>query len=92
MSEPTIEQLLESALRLHRAAALADGQRIYRQILARSPDHDQALHLLGVALLQTGDPHAAVELLRQAIGINPSIALYQTRAVTSRGAKSSTTT
>jgi tetratricopeptide (TPR) repeat protein len=41
---------------------------LYRQVLARVPDHAEALYLLGTALLQLGQPEQAVDHLERAAG------------------------
>jgi tetratricopeptide (TPR) repeat protein len=76
MAEPSIEQLLQSAVKHHRAGRLAEAEGIYRRILARHPKHDGALHLLGVIARETGHHDMAVKLIRRAIGINPAVAGY----------------
>ena len=50
----TIDQAMQIALEHHRAGRLAEAEAIYRQVLARCPDHADALHLLGVLAGQTG--------------------------------------
>jgi len=72
----TLQQQLESAVLHHRAGRLAEAERIYRQVLAQQPDHADALHLLGVLAGQTGRSDLAVELLRRAITICSTNALY----------------
>ncbi len=72
----TIDQALQIALEHHQAGRLADAEGIYRQILTQSPDHAEALHLLGVLAAQVGRTEAAIELIGRAIAINPTIAEY----------------
>ncbi|HKA46355.1 MAG TPA: tetratricopeptide repeat protein [Burkholderiales bacterium] len=56
---------------LHEAGRLAEAERIYREILGRAPAHFDALHLLGVIQYQKEEYESAVELIGQAIGIDP---------------------
>ena len=42
-----------TALEQHRAGRLVEAESGYREILARSPSHSDAMHLLGVIALQT---------------------------------------
>src|SRR5689334_19304818 len=59
----------------HQAGRLAEAEAHYRQILAAIPDHDGALHLLGVIAYQRGRPEIAVQLIETAIerkGSDPS--------------------
>jgi predicted O-linked N-acetylglucosamine transferase (SPINDLY family) len=72
----TIDQALRNALGHHQAGRLAEAEGIYRQILTQSPDHAEALHLLGVLAVQVGRADAAIELIGRAIAINPTIAEY----------------
>jgi predicted TPR repeat methyltransferase len=41
-------------------------------VLQRQPHHFDALHLLGVAARQRGDPHGAIEFISQAIAVDPA--------------------
>jgi len=72
----TLEQQIESGFSHHQAGRLAEAERIYRQVLARQPDHADALHLLGVAAGQTNRLDEAVNLIRQAIAIGSTNARY----------------
>jgi protein O-GlcNAc transferase len=65
---------IQIAMRCHQAGRLLEAENIYRQILARQPDHVDALHLLGTLAIQTGRPDEAVELIRLAIRLNPDFA------------------
>jgi cytochrome c-type biogenesis protein CcmH/NrfG len=59
-------------LQHHQAGRLRQAEEAYRQILARQPNHADAIHNLGVISLQSGRNDAAVQLIRQAIAINPN--------------------
>jgi predicted O-linked N-acetylglucosamine transferase (SPINDLY family) len=76
MTEIAIEQAMGIALEHHRAGRLAEAEPIYRQVLARCPDHGEALHSLGVLAGQAGRNDAAIELIERAIRIAPRIAAY----------------
>lgn len=58
---------LNEALTHHRAGDLARAAQLYRQLLSHDPDHADALHLLGVVALQSGDPASAITHIREAI-------------------------
>jgi tetratricopeptide (TPR) repeat protein len=73
---PTIQDELSAALRDHQNGRLEQAARIYQGILARQPDHADALHLLGVIALQQGNPSRAVELIGRAIAVHPSAAAF----------------
>ncbi len=63
-------ELLSAALQDHRAGRIADAMARYRQILEQEPDQVDALSLLGSALLQTGQPAAAVASIERAIALS----------------------
>ncbi|MCW2242832.1 tetratricopeptide repeat protein [Azospirillum canadense] len=63
----TIEQTLTVATEHHRAGRTAEAERLYREVLASSPGHPDALHLLGVIALQGGRPAEAADLIGQAV-------------------------
>ena len=69
-------QMLTEAIQLHQAGNLVNAEHLYRQILTANPQHSDALHLLGVIAYQCGQNAAAVQLIRSAIEINESIAVY----------------
>jgi predicted O-linked N-acetylglucosamine transferase (SPINDLY family) len=72
----TLDQALQIALTHHQAGRLAEAGALYRQILARAPDHPDALHLLGVLACQSGHPDEAAGLIGRAIAVRPSVAEY----------------
>jgi predicted O-linked N-acetylglucosamine transferase (SPINDLY family) len=60
-------------LALHQQGRVMEAGRIYHEVLARQPDHFDALHLLGLVAAQTGQPERAVELIGRAIALNPNV-------------------
>lgn len=79
----TSQQLFELAMQHHRAGRLAEAEPLYRQLLAMHPREPDVLHLLGVLAGDAGDQQAAVNLIRQAIAINPSAANYHSNIANS---------
>lgn len=73
----TIEQTLAVATEHHRAGRTAEAERLYREVLAASPGHPDALHLLGVVALQDGRAADAVDLIGQAAAGDPTSPLFQ---------------
>jgi len=65
-----IEGTLKRARALHESGALVDAQRAYRDVLVLSPDHAQALHLLGVSLFQLGDAQQAEPLIARSLQLD----------------------
>ena len=49
----------------------AEAEALYREILREEPANPDALHFLGVILGQRGETTAAIEKIRQAIGLRP---------------------
>jgi len=72
----TVQEQFQAGVNLHKAGKLADARAYYRQVLSHQRDHPDALHLLGVIALQTGDPQAAIESIARAIVLNPNQAAY----------------
>jgi Flp pilus assembly protein TadD/SAM-dependent methyltransferase len=68
------EQAFSKAVALHQRGDLAQAENLYRQILARVPDHLDCLNLLGVVAVQTGRGQLAVELIGKAILLNDKVA------------------
>ncbi len=60
-------QLLQRALASHQQGRLAEAEALYREILARDPEHFDALHLSGVIAYQQGRYDAAVESIGRAL-------------------------
>jgi tetratricopeptide (TPR) repeat protein len=67
---------LQTALAYHQRGELAQAVQLYREILAVEPNHVDALHLLGVAATQSGDPRRAIELIGRAIALNANVAAF----------------
>ncbi len=67
---------LTEAVRQHEQGRLEQASRLYQQVLARHPDHPDALHLLGVIAFQQGDFGQAIERISRAIVLNPGVAAF----------------
>jgi tetratricopeptide (TPR) repeat protein len=72
----TVAEALNIALKHHQSGNLRQAEAIYRQVLAVEPDNAQALHFLGVAELQMGQPGPAVEHIERACQLDPFNATY----------------
>jgi len=72
MTPLTIQQVFDLATQHHQAGRLQEAERLYRQVLARQPEHADAMHNLAVIALQVGRNDAAVEMIRRAIVLNPN--------------------
>lgn len=67
---------MRAALGQHQAGQLAQAEELYRQILGQYPDHDGALHFLGVLALQDNRLDLAIDSLRRALLIQPNVPEY----------------
>ncbi|TAL09209.1 MAG: tetratricopeptide repeat protein [Nitrospirae bacterium] len=77
MHMATIPETLSIAIQHHQAGRLPEAEALYRQILETSPNHPDALHLLGVLAHQVGRHDVAVSCIGQAIALNPTCPEYQ---------------
>jgi tetratricopeptide (TPR) repeat protein len=64
---PAEIEILRSGLEHYRAGRLRDAERLYGEILSRDPQNADALHLLGLLYLDSGQPQAAAGLVSRAI-------------------------
>jgi len=77
-----VAALFAQGLALHQQGQLPQAKLIYDKVLARQPQHFDALHLSGVIAVQSKNPTLAVELIGRAIEINPSnAAAYSNRGL-----------
>lgn len=65
-----------TALQHHQAGRLTEAVSAYLQILEATPDHPDALHLMGRAALQLGDTQLAYTLITRAIELAPANTSY----------------
>ena len=68
------QALFDAGVAAHRAGRLTDACAAYQAVLARIPDHFDALHMLGLAWVQAGDAGRGLGLIQQAIAIRPTVA------------------
>ena len=81
-------QIVSNALQLHRAGRLGEAKSLYEQALALNPSNVDALHLLGLILLQSGEAEAAAVRLKRAVALSPKNAAFHSNlgaALTSCG-------
>jgi len=72
MTGVPISVRLQDALACHRRGDVSTAERLYRDVLGDAPRNFDALHLLGVATATRGDLEQGIELIRQAIEVDPS--------------------
>ncbi len=63
--------LLESAVAAHRAGRLPEAAKLYGQVLAKDPDHVEALQLLGMVAHRLGHTEDGLKLLDRAVRLDP---------------------
>ena len=71
--EQMLAALFSQGLNLHQQGRLGEAATIYGQVIEKDPDHFDAIHLLGVAAFQTGNPVGALGLIDRAIALRPEI-------------------
>lgn len=76
MTLSSIPGLLQEAIGHQRAGRLPQAEALYRQVLALSPDHPDALHLLGTLALQASRPDMAIPLIERAIALRPAAPMF----------------
>ena len=73
-SEPMdVRRNLQQGLAHHSQNRFAEARSCYEQALALSPNHFDALHMLGVLAIQTRRPKEAAVLIERAIVQKPGI-------------------
>jgi tetratricopeptide (TPR) repeat protein len=68
-SDQSAEDLLLQGLLEHQEGRLSQAAHIYQAILDSTPDHFDALQLLGTIALQVKKHEQAADLLKRAIGV-----------------------
>ena len=73
MASSEWERVFEEAVRLHQAGRLDDAMPLYQHVVAGSPGHGGAMHMLGLIAYQIGRTDTAVDLLGQAAVLDPLV-------------------
>lgn len=68
--------LYQLAMQHHQAGRLAEAEQLYRQVLAQTPGHPDALHLLGVIAYQVGQGEESLRLIKLALQLRPNEGFY----------------
>jgi tetratricopeptide (TPR) repeat protein len=71
-----MQDILTAAIEMHQSGQLAPAAQLYQKVLAQEQENADALHLLGVLRHQQGDHTKAVELIRRAVALRPSIPAF----------------
>ena len=67
----------EAASKLARAGRFGDAADLYRELLARDPDHPEAIHFLGVCLVRSGRRDEGLPLVERSVRLAPANVLYR---------------
>ncbi len=70
-------QRLERAVALHQAGQFVEAIRLYGEVLSERPDEVDALHLLGVAFEQAGEPARGKPFVELAAKRAPQVSAYR---------------
>ena len=70
--QPSLADLLTTALRYHQAGQLTQAETLYRQILQQQPRHAETWHFLGVATYQAGRIKDAIACYQRALTLKPN--------------------
>ncbi len=74
--ELTVSEMAAYGMRLHRDNRLDAAQKCYEAVLQVDPQNANALHYLGVLHQQRGKKANAIDLVRQSLVIDPSVAAW----------------
>lgn len=67
LNTDALRQRFLTAHRFHQQGRLAEAEAAYRELLADTPGHPEALRLLGVLRYQAGDADAAIDFFSRAV-------------------------
>jgi protein O-GlcNAc transferase len=76
MTAAALKARLEAAIACHQSGDLNRAEAGYRDILAATPNHGDALHLLGLVHLHREDHRSAAALIEQAVAQHPDMPFY----------------
>ena len=71
-----MQDVLSTAIEMHRAGQLATAVQLYQAVLAVEQENADALHLLGVLNHQQGNHARAVELIGLAVAVRPNAHIF----------------
>ncbi len=68
--------LIEQGMQLHRAHRFREAEYVYQAVLRESPQHPDALNLMGVLAIEAGQNDVALDYLRKAVKLSPRQPMY----------------
>ena len=78
----TSQLLYQQGLAFHRQGLLDKAKQAYQQAVKFNPSHAPALHTLGVMASQANDPSFGLQLIAQALSLEPQNPVFLTNAST----------
>lgn len=76
----TSQLLYQQGLAFHRQGMLDKAKQAYQQAVKLNPRHAPALHTLGVLASQANDPKSGLQLIAQALSVEPQNPVFLTNA------------
>ncbi len=76
----TSQLLYQQGLAFHRQGLLYQAKQAYQQAVKVNPRHAPALHTLGVLASQANDPTSGLQLIAQALSVEPHNPVFLTNA------------
>lgn len=67
-----LQNLVNEALRAHASGQLDIAESRYNELIAKNPDHAEAIHLFGVLLHQRGDSERGLALIQNSLSMAPN--------------------
>lgn len=77
LKSPFMTDLLQQAIAAHQSNNLTDANRLYREVLAASPDNADALALLGLVTGLKGNHEEAIAFVQKAVALDPKSTLFR---------------
>jgi len=71
-----LKPLFDAAVAHHGVGRFQQAKELYLQVLSKSPQHSDTLHLLGILSYQQGELHSAFDYITRAIQIQDDKPLY----------------
>lgn len=72
----SVNETLQMAIHYQQAGKLQEAETICKQLLQNQPNQPEAIHLLGLFAYQMGRNKNAINLIENAIKINPGVSSY----------------
>ncbi|HVC28395.1 MAG TPA: sulfotransferase [Gammaproteobacteria bacterium] len=77
VDDTRLHELMLQAVACYKRRDYRNAEAGYREVLRQYPEHADATHFLGLLAHQTGHSDAALALLKRAIELGPSSAMYR---------------